>query len=59
MVFGGRWIINAILFSRKQNRRLEDLRKESEEQMLKNMSPRERMRLRKQKEADDKARRMK
>ena len=44
---------------RKQNRRLEDLRKESEEQMLKNLSPRERMRLRKQKEADDKARRMK
>ena len=44
---------------RKEHKALSEIRKESEEKMLKNMSPRERMRLRKQKKADEGAKRMK
>ncbi|ELT89257.1 hypothetical protein CAPTEDRAFT_177924 [Capitella teleta] len=42
----------------KENQRIEEIRRESEEQKWKNLSPRERMRLRKQMEADMKAKRI-
>ena len=43
---------------RRKTKRLEELQQESEAMILKNMSPRERMRLRKQKKADEEAKRM-
>ena len=46
-------------FFRRQKKRLDELREESAEMMLKHMSPRERMRLRKQQKADADAQRMK
>ena len=45
--------------ARKQTKRLDELRQESEALMLKHMSPRERMRLRKQQKADEDAKRKK
>ena len=48
-----------ILQNRHEQKRLQQLREESEAQILKNMSPRERMRLRKQQQADEEGRRMK
>ncbi len=47
-----------LLICRKKKSRLDQLKKESEEAKWKNMSPRERMRLRKQQKADEEARRM-
>ena len=48
----------SVLCCRKKKSRLDQLKKESEDAKWKNMSPRERMRLRKQQKADEEAKRI-